>query len=72
VTAQRLDDEFEGIVELRWPDVANGIPVICGHERILIALAARAPLDVELVVITAGFATNISGQAHIAWHVFIL
>jgi hypothetical protein len=42
---------------------------MCRHRGFLIALAARTPLDAKLEVMAAGFAANVSGQAHIAWHV---
>lgn len=70
MAVSRLTNAIGGFARIRWSDVGKEIPVIVGYRGILIALAARAPLDLELVVMAAGFAANISGQAHIAWHLF--
>jgi hypothetical protein len=70
VAGPRLDDDFEGFFEVHWSDVVKEITVICGYRGTLITLAARTPLDLHLEVVAAGLTANISGQAHIVWHVF--
>jgi hypothetical protein len=68
LTVQRLSHTVDTSRQIDGKELS----VIRGYRGTLIALAARAPLNAELVVVAAGFTANISGQAHIAWHFFVL